>query len=182
VQIERSASTIPWMFTPGNHEMEIGQGPLGYDGFLARIDLPLAQRGEPYYAFRRGNVGFVALDANDASYELPRINGYAGIAQDSWLDSVLDEFRRDSTIDFIVVGFHHCMYCSNAAHGSDAGPRDRWGELFDRHHVDLVINGHNHSYERTHPVRQGAATRDDTAFDAGAAEPVVIDPERDGTI
>ncbi|HKN37914.1 MAG TPA: phosphoesterase, partial [Acidimicrobiia bacterium] len=39
--------------------------------------------------------------------------------------------------------------------GSDAGVR-RWAPLFDRYGVDLVINGHNHCYERTHPVRAEA--------------------------
>jgi hypothetical protein len=32
----------------------------------------------------------------------------------------------------------------------------RWTPLFDRWGVDLVINGHNHCYERTYPVLSGA--------------------------
>lgn len=183
-QIEPSAARIPWMFTPGNHEMEVGQGPLGYDGFLARMHLPTPTEGHPYYAFRHGNVGFIALDANDVSYEIPHNLGYADATQDRWLADTLTAFRSDRSVDFVVVGFHHCMYCSNTVHGSDAGPRDRWGALFDQHRVDVVINGHNHSYERTHPVRAGVPTRDDTAFAPGdAAERApLIDPDRDGTV
>ena len=149
-QIEPSARRTPWMFTPGNHEMEVGQGPLGYDGFLARMALP-----NPYYSFRYQNVGFVALDANDVSYEITHNRGYTGGAQDAWLAATLAALRADPLVDFVVVGFHHCMYCTNTVHGSDGGPRSRWGRLFDAHSVDLVVNGHNHSYERTHPVRAG---------------------------
>ena len=165
VQIAPSASRTPWMFTTGNHEMEVGQGPLGYDGFLARMHLPVSRKAAgPYYSFRYGNVGFVALDANDASYEITHNLGYTGGAQDAWLASTLARLRGDEAIDFIVVGFHHCMYCTNAVHASDGGPRARWGGLFDQYGVDLVINGHNHSYERTHPVRAGAIERGGTVY------------------
>ena len=33
-----------------------------------------------------------------------------------------------------------------------------WVPLFDKYQVDLVISGHNHCYERTLPLRQGAIT------------------------
>ena len=39
-QIQPSASQVPWIPTVGNHEMEVGQGALGYDGFRARVALP----------------------------------------------------------------------------------------------------------------------------------------------
>jgi hypothetical protein len=50
------------------------------------------------------------------------------------------------------------MYCSNAVHGSDGGVRARWEHVFDAHGVDLVVNGHNHVYERSHPRRGGLTT------------------------
>ncbi|MBI2170327.1 MAG: fibronectin type III domain-containing protein [Actinobacteria bacterium] len=156
-QIEPVAKTTPWMVTAGNHEMEIGQGPLGYDGFLSRMVLPGAgvSGTTTWWAQRYANVAFVALDANDVSYEITRNQGYAGTAQDAWLAATLAALRADPAVDFIVVGFHHCAYCSNSVHGSDGGVRDAWEALFDQHQVDLVINGHNHSYERTHPLKAG---------------------------
>ena len=157
-QVEQSAAAVPWLCTVGNHEMEPEYGELGYDGFLTRVPLPgggLA--GAPTtWAVKYGSVGFVALDANDASYEITRNAGFVGAAQDAWLTATLARLRADTAIDFIVVGFHHCAYCTNAVHGSDGGVRDRWGEIFDAHAVDLVVNGHNHSYERTHALRGGA--------------------------
>jgi hypothetical protein len=179
-QIEPSAGTTPWMFTTGNHEMEAGQGPRGYDGFLARMHVPQTRPGAPYYWFRHQNVAFVALDANDVTYQIRYNAGYTQGAQDRWLADVLPWLRADRTIDFIVVGFHFCMYCTNGFHGSDGGPRDRWGGLFDEHGVDLVVNGHNHSYERTHPTRGGEPSRDDAGWVGG--EGSLIRPAQDGTV
>lgn len=158
-QIDPVASRIPWMVTVGNHEMEPGaeNGELGYDGVLARLSLPAdGTAGSPVvYAFRYGNVGVVSLDANDISYEIDYNNGYSGAQQDAWLDTTLGSLRADPKVDWIVVGFHHCARCTNVLHGSDGAVRARWEPIFDKHRVDVVVNGHNHSYERTHPLRCG---------------------------
>jgi purple acid phosphatase-like protein/calcineurin-like phosphoesterase family protein/TAT (twin-arginine translocation) pathway-exported protein len=154
-QIQASASQVPWIPTVGNHEMEVGQGALGYDGFRARVVLPGGSGAPTFYVTRWSNVAFVALDANDVSTEIRKNQGYTGGAQNGWLGETLAALRADPSIDFIVVGFHHCMYCSNTVHASDGGVRDAWLAFFDEHGVDVVINGHNHSYERTHAMRGG---------------------------
>ncbi len=161
-QIQPSAGQVPWMTTVGNHEMEAGNGDLGYDGYLDRFELPGngPKEAPVTYSFVYGNVGFVALDGNDASFEIARNNGYLGSVQDRWLDRRLAALRAVDDVDFLVVGFHNCMYCTNAVHGSDGGTRSRWEPLFDKHSVDLVVNGHNHCYERTHPMRDGSPVRE----------------------
>lgn len=159
-QVAPSTSRIPWMSTVGNHEMERGAGELGYDGYLARFALPVNGIAPTTYSFRYGNVAFVALDGNDASHEIARNRGYLGERQDRWLVDSLTALRADPAVDFVVVGFHNCMFCSNAVHGSDGGNRDRWLDIFDRFTVDLVVNGHNHCYERTHPLRRGEPVAD----------------------
>ena len=161
-QIEPSARNSPWMTTVGNHEIEAGNGELGYAGYLDRFELPdNGVTGAPVtYSFAYGNVGFVALDGNDASYEISRNLDYLGSAQDRWLARRLTALRADPDIDFIVVGFHNCMYCTNLVHGSDGGNRSRWEPIFDQYGVDLVVNGHNHCYERTHPLRAGVPVVD----------------------
>lgn len=161
-QVQPSTRKSPWMIAVGNHEIESGMGDLGYDGYMARMAMPTHFLPSPvtYHSFQVGNVGFVALDANDASYEIDVNRGYTGNAQDAWLASTLASMSADPTVDFIVVGFHHCMYCTNQVHGSDAGPRERWGSLFDQYSVALVVNGHNHSYERTHQLTGGVASHE----------------------
>lgn len=156
-QIQPSAAVAPWMTTVGNHEIERDAGELGYDGYLARFTMPDngASRGDVTYSFEYGNVGFIALDGNDASFQISANQGYLGAQQDDWLRKVVAGFRRDPKIDFIVAGFHNCMYCSNVFSGSDGGNRGRWRQILEDAEVDLVVNGHNHCYERTHPLRDG---------------------------
>ena len=123
---------------------------------------------------RVGPVGLIALDANDVSTEIRKIQGYTGNGQDTWLRSTLAAMRADPAIDFIVVGFHHCAYCTNLVHASDGGVRKHWGRLFDEFGVDLVVNGHNHSYERAHPIRAGEPTTE-------APKGATIEPAKHGT-
>ncbi len=160
--IEPVAAAAPWMTAVGNHEMEPGYGPQGYDGYLARLTTPTngATSCPATYHFRYGSVAFVQVDSNEVSYEIPHNLGYSNGAQDSWLETVLRDYRAPgSGIDFIVVTMHHCAYSTNRPHGSEGGVRDHWTALFDRYSVDLVISGHNHSYERTHPIRAGVMTQ-----------------------
>jgi hypothetical protein len=140
----------------GNDEIETGMGEWGYDGVLARFAFPTGGvPGLPVtWTVRYGNVALVAADANDVSAEITRNNGVSGGAQESWLEATLAGLRADPEVDWIVVGFHHCAYGTNSLHGSDSGVR-RWASLFDRFGVDLVVNGHNHCYERTHPLQGG---------------------------
>jgi hypothetical protein len=57
-----------------------------------------------------------------------------------------------------VAYFHHCAYCTCTSHGSEGGARKFWVPLFDKYGVDLVINGHNHIFERTDPLKGGVST------------------------
>ena len=126
------------------------------------------------YTFTYGNVGVVALDANDVSYEIPANLGYTGGRQTTWLRRTLAGLRKAPEVDFVVVFFHHCAY-STSAHASDGGVRAQWVPLFDEYQVDLVVNGHNHVYERTDALRGGRVGR---AVPVGGS----TDPTRDGTV
>jgi hypothetical protein len=159
-EIEPGAGVIPWQVVVGNHEMEAWYSPDGYGGQYARFDFPgetTSGAAPTYYSFTYGNVGVIALDANDVSNELPANNGYSGGKQTAWLQSTLASLRANPGIDFIVAYFHHCAYCTCTAHGSEGGARQYFAPLFDKYSVDLVINGHNHIYERTDPIRGGKA-------------------------
>ncbi|GAA0433416.1 metallophosphoesterase family protein [Streptomyces luteireticuli] len=162
-QTESVAKSVPWMVTTGNHDMEAWYSPNGYGGQSARWALP-ANGHDPrhapgVYSFIYSNVGVVALDANDVSYEITANTGYTGGRQTAWLDRRLRELRARREIDFIVVFFHHCAYSTTNSHASDGGVRDTWLPLFEKHQVDLVINGHNHVYERTDAIRRGRVAR-----------------------
>jgi hypothetical protein len=167
-----AAQSIPWMVGVGNHEME----PLdhnGYDGFLTRFPQAYdpTSGSQVVKAFTYGNVAILQLDGNDLSAEISNNNGYTGGVQTTWLINKLAGYRTPgSGIDFIIVTFHNCMFCSNQTHGSDGGIRTVWEPIFDQFAVDLVINGHVHAYERTNPLRAGVSTR--TVPSGGTVSPV----------
>ncbi|MCV7160895.1 metallophosphoesterase [Mycolicibacterium brisbanense] len=175
--IERSAATTPWMFATGNHDMEASYPVHGYAGHLARLDFPgNGPKACPsVYSFVYGNVAVLSLDANDVSYEIKANTGYSGGAQNSWVERTLAAHRADPNIDFIVCFFHHCAYSTTDSHASDGGVRAAWVALFDRYRVDLVLQGHNHVFERTDPIRGGRPTR-------AAEDNAVVYPDTDGTV
>jgi hypothetical protein len=175
--IEASASMTPWMFATGNHDMEAAYPVHGYGGHLARMDFP--DNGPPkcpsVYSFTYGNLAVLSLDANDVSYEITANTGYSGGTQTSWVDTTLAAHRADPDIDFVVCFFHHCAYSTVEAHAGDGGVRAAWVDLFDRHRVDLVLQAHNHAFERSDPIRNGAPTR-------VAADNAIVYPHTDGTV
>lgn len=126
------------------------------------------------YAFTYSNVGVISLDANELSTQIQANTGYNGGAQASWTRTTLAGMRADPNLDFIVAFYHHCAYASGGDYGSDAGVRATLAPLFDEFSVDLAIQGHNHFYERTDPIKAG---RSSTAAPDGAT----VHPARDGT-
>ena len=160
-QNEAVAASVPWMACLGNHDMEALYSPDGYGGQLARWDFPAngPDRGVGVYSFIYGNVGVVALDANDITFETTPNRGYTGGAQTRWLDGRLKYLREQEDVDFVVVFFHHCAYSTTSSHASEGGVRNLWVPLFDKYGVDLVINGHNHVYERADTMKGGVARK-----------------------
>ncbi len=74
-------------------------------------------------------------------------------AQTQWLENTLSAARAGTTVDWIIVQMHQCALSSTTDNGCDAGIRQAWVPLFDQYEVDLVLNGHDHDYERSFPVR-----------------------------
>ncbi len=50
--------------------------------------------------------------------------------------------------------YHHPAYSSEPKR-DNADVRERWGSLFDQYHVDMALQGHDHGYLRTKPMRGG---------------------------
>jgi predicted MPP superfamily phosphohydrolase len=96
--------------------------------------------GERYYTFKPkgGGVRFFALDSN-----------YMDKPQLEWLEKELAASGSDWKIAF----FHHPLYSSGGAHGSDVQLRERLEPLFLKYGVDVVFSGHEHFYERIKPQK-----------------------------
>lgn len=157
----RSARYRPWMPAPGNHENELGNGPIGYQAFQTYFTVP-DSGGEDFtkglwYGFTVGGVRVLAVANDDICYQdagNSYVKGYSGGAQKRWLESELAKARGDKGIDWIVVFMHQTAISSaDKFNGADLGIRQEWLPLFDKYQVDLVLCGHEHHYERSHPVR-----------------------------
>ena len=109
----------------GNHE-------LYGDYYFKYFSTPNNNR---WYSFTSGPIHCIGLDSNYRNVLRP--------AQLLWLIKDL----RSNDAPFTIVFFHHPLY-SSGNHGSVIYLRFLWGIFFQRHMVDIVINGHDHSYER----------------------------------
>ena len=95
--------------------------------------------GERYYTFKPKNgIRFFALDSN-----------YMDRTQLQWFEKELAASGSDWKIAF----FHHPIYSSAGRHGSDAALRDQLEPLFVKYSVDVVLQGHDHIYERVKPQK-----------------------------
>jgi len=82
------------------------------------------------------------------------VRGYSSGAQKAWLENELAAARRDHDIDWVVVCMHQvAVSTADMFNGADLGIRQEWVPLFDQYGVDLVVCGHEHHYERSHPIR-----------------------------
>jgi 3',5'-cyclic AMP phosphodiesterase CpdA len=130
----------------GNHEY-LDQGPRLY-----RSIFTLPRNGPPgiepglVYQFEAGTAFFAVLDST-----LAVSNPRAAELQAQWLDAALS--RTGARWKFVM--FHHPAYPS---HPSRDKPelRRAWVPIFDKHHVDMVLQGHDHAYMRTYPIRGGS--------------------------
>jgi 3',5'-cyclic AMP phosphodiesterase CpdA len=158
----RSARKRPWMPSPGNHENELGNGPIGYRAYQTYFSVPPASgqtdvtRGL-WYAFTAGSVRVVSIANDDICYQdggNSYVRGYSGGAQKAWLEQELAATNRNRDIDWTVVCMHQVAISSvDKFNGADLGIREEWVPLFDKYGVDLVVCGHEHHYERSHPIR-----------------------------
>jgi hypothetical protein len=90
---------------------------------------------EIWYSFDSGSVHFISLDSN--------FKNSLKLSQMLWLVKDLI-FNKNP---FTVVFFHNPPY-SSGNHGSAKYLRWIWGVFFQFLDVDIVFNGHDHSYER----------------------------------
>ena len=178
----RSARRRPWMPSPGNHENELGNGPIGYKAYQTYFRVPEAAgqteatRGL-WYAFTAGSVRVVSIANDDVCYQNggdSYVRGYSQGAQKAWLERELAESRANHDIDWIVVCMHQVAISSvDKFNGADLGIREEWSPLFDKYGVDLVVCGHEHHYERSHPIRGHETNQTLTPIPASTATDVI---------
>lgn len=123
----------------GNHDTALNHT----DASIEAIEEELRLLGTPgrFYKVSHGPADFFYLDSS-----VPGVFGPGAKEQWEWLDDML----ASSTNQWKIVALHHPLY-SSGLHGSTVGAREKLEPILVRRHVDLVMAGHDHDYERTHP-------------------------------
>ncbi|MBK1834634.1 LamG-like jellyroll fold domain-containing protein [Roseibacillus ishigakijimensis] len=143
-------SRVPFYPVLGNHEQNA-------DHYYHYMHLP---EPEYFYTFTQGDVQFFMLDSNKS------------FAPDSEQYQWLDKELAASTAKWKMAVHHHPPHSSDDDYGNDwkrpiseATNGDRNAKqlitLYDKHGVDIVWNGHIHSYERTWLLRAGQPVEKD---------------------
>ena len=139
----------------GNHDW-LTKGLAGYRAYFGEKAGPA---DASWYSYDLGAWHVIVLDS-DCTF----VGGcLPGSPQGDWLDADL----KASTAKCTMAIWHHPRF-SSGEHGSDASVWPFWDALY-RAGADVVVNGHDHDYERFGP--QDPAGREDKA--AGIREFVV---------
>jgi len=104
-----------------------------------------------YYSFDYENIHFLAIATGDCTAPADCIVISNDKMQLDFIRTDLSHANDDPETDFTVVYMHLPMYSSRMV-GSFVDLRNELQPMFDLYGVDLVISGHKHAYERTHPV------------------------------
>lgn len=97
-----------------------------------------------YYSFDYRHVHFIVMST---------LSDFAVTSdQYKFIDEDLKAASENPNIDWIVVTNYGPFYTSPSAHPPKNDIRNIYHPLFDKYGVDLVLQGHNHNYQRTYPV------------------------------
>lgn len=174
---------LPFFFAVGNHDVtglptvgDPGREPGLRNALMAMSKLmppegsPRRLSGYPTYGFGYGNLFAIALDSNIA----------ADPVQLAWVTDQLQQLNR-ARYRHVIAFFHHPPFSSGPHGGPNIEPstatlRDLYMPLFRRHHVRMIITGHEHLYEHwiERYVDKGASYRMDQLVSGGGGAPLYV--------
>jgi len=127
--------TIPIMPAPGNHEDP--EDPT--TKYYVQFALP---GNEKWYSYDWGpDIHIITLDS-----EIPT----SGV-QRAWLEN---DLAAHANYMWKIVYFHKPPFTCRSP---DLDVQTYWVPLFDKYHVDIVFNGHDHIYQRSYPLNWTAS-------------------------
>jgi hypothetical protein len=146
--------------TIGNHDDET---TLLLNQYMSHFNLT-----KQFYSFNYQNVHFTVISTELIS------NDSEGIEQYEFVNTDLASAASDPNIDWIVVYHHREAYTSPYTTSANEERvrtalitlRDAYHPLFEKYDVDLVLQAHNHNYERSYPIRYN---------NANSSAPIVTD-------
>jgi len=153
--IDPAGRLIPMVACIGNHEVDgaVGAKREGAPSFLSVFDGLF--RDSTYAALDFGDYLSVVL--LDSGHVAP-IEG----AQTDWLEKALRD--REGRPHLFVA--NHVPAYPSARDPTEAGAGNRlhWCPLFERHGVDAVLEHHDHTFKRTHPLTGGLKDKNGVVY------------------
>jgi len=155
---------LPLMTVHGNHELNSRH-------YYSQFPMPGNQQ---WYSFDFGPAHFTALNdtppptdpTSITAEQAPFLDGDLGKTQQPWK----------------LVTHHRPEYTSSTGHPPADDLQQAWESILDAHHVDLVLDGHAHAYERSKPLVAGQPVAEGAGpvyivEGGGGADPYDVSPQ-----
>jgi len=126
---------------PGNHDYHTANAA-GYFAYFGSLAGP---SGQGYYSFDLGDWHIISLDGE--------ISTAVGSPQEVWLRADLAAHTNQCCLAY----WHEPLFDSGNIHGGQSQyVQPLWQALYD-YHAEIILNGHEHIYERFAPQTPGGA-------------------------
>ncbi len=122
--------------------------------YLDAVELPEGPQGERYYSFDWGDIHVVALDTNCLVPMNANEMGCDAATMVAWMEADLAATKAP----WKIVTMHRPALATGKYGVFEEIPRALGGS-FEKYGVDLVLQAHNHLYERTWPARGGVSVK-----------------------
>jgi len=178
-----------WMVGAGNHEIEAGPDGKYFTSLETRYRMPSDgpaefgkvtiqpgkeaggnvyccssefqmeyNYGNSFYSYDAGLVHTIFLNCYSTSD--------SSSVQYKWLENDLQHVDRQKT-PWVVVSMHCPWYSSNMHHHNErqtVAMKSSMETIFYQYHINLVLTGHVHAYERTYPVYNNNTVSDGVVY------------------
>jgi VCBS repeat-containing protein len=144
---------------PGNHDWGTGGPRQNLDPYFAYFGANATDSGgKSYYSYNIADSNWHVVNLDSECQLVPGGCG-AGSPQDLWLEA---DLAANNTKNVIAI-WHKPRYSSGATNYQALQPL--WDDLYDAG-VDILLDGHDHIYERTVPMKSGATLASPPVADA----------------
>ncbi|MGL4362320.1 MAG: metallophosphoesterase [Cellulosilyticaceae bacterium] len=138
--VQKTLLNIPLMPTVGNHDSLNNENIIGIDRYKEHFNLPkngLEGEIESVYSFDYGDVHFSCLNTGSKNIEINK--------QMEWLEKDVKQANKK----WNIVYMHKGPYLSQR---EQVEIKSVVVPVFDKLDIDVVLQGHDHSYMRTNPL------------------------------
>jgi len=153
---------LPLAPANGNHDFQLGEF-YGYHYNFPNLSNSegVAYGNDGDYWFTYGNALFMVLNSNTQSIA----------THDLFIQKAV---AKNPKATWRIVALHHSVY-SEADHFKDPDIIDRrtnYPPVFERYHIDVVFQGHDHAFTRTYQMLKGKPQKEQKTDEQGR----VVDP------